>query len=542
MNSSWIQTLTGGTSRRSNPTGSLPASTTAPAGPGAPTASNNITAPQGWLVEFFSNPGGTLLRWGHTVLTWAQALWEQHPVLVVAVLALGVGIGLALRARRNQMRQQDTQRATWWQIVPPQRLPITGAMPVWRGLRAVLAHYRHGRLALEIHGNGAGSVIAGVWVPPRTPVTQVKAVVTNAWPGARLIRQPAPAWIPQASHPARTVRVVEVTPAEGPWAPLIDPPTPLRMPDSVRVVERPEDEPLGMVLRAIADAPFPVTVQLIVSRSRTQSRRSGPGGVARRGVLRGLDLLTPGATRPPKGATPAGPAIDPVVDARKKREQAKRAAGPHLTTTLRIIASTAWPNTRRDGRDVVDAVVAGFGSAVPGELHARRRRWRPDLSAEQRRPGHRFAATLPELTALWHLPVNSTAYGMTDAAAAERAAPHELTVTPPPPPRSAPPRPTKKPRSTKKQRPRKNPRPAPPSTAHQRNSSRARRADNSHMARSVDHREPDRGVVRRTPRSWKRWSRRRRDAFTGPVVRSVRLDLRDHTDHAAGPRRKDDDA
>ena len=103
--------------------------------------------------------------------------------------------------------------------------------------------------------------------------------------------------------------------------------------------------------------------------------------------------------------------------AARKARDAKRAAGPHLTTTLRVAVSvpTHRDQTGRAGRqarsarwDRVREIAGGFRLVCSATLLRRRRVRHADVQVAARMHGRTFAATLPELAALWHVPTGPT--------------------------------------------------------------------------------------------------------------------------------------
>lgn len=125
---------------------------------------------------------------------------------------------------------------------------------------------------------------------------------------------------------------------------------------------------------------------------------------------------------------------DPVVTAWRRAVAAKRAHGPHLRVTLRVIHCTGtehgqrqWRGQRGQHRRAVAGLAGGFDLAAPlttlrlhrvGDGWGTRGTRRTRMLIDQRRPArrrHRFAATITELAGLWHLPAEPTQYGMNDA-------------------------------------------------------------------------------------------------------------------------------
>jgi hypothetical protein len=257
--------------------------------------------------------------------------------------------------------------------------------------------------------------------------------------------------------------VAELAPPER-WAPLTDPAPPPRA--GTRAGGEAAEERLRAVLAALAErAPGEAACTQLVITTGTPWHNTirNPRGWCLRAatvlLTGGLAVLgellhifgspptrhsTRPGTAPPRRttATPATAGVDPAAAAAVKAREVKRASGPHLHATLRVAVHRHHTNPtnptlrRRDRRrraalaGRVAEIAAGYDLATP-TLRARSLR-RPEPVAI-RQPGSGFAATLPELAALWHLPAEPTAHHMAAPRARTHRPTHNINQIPHPP-------------------------------------------------------------------------------------------------------------
>jgi hypothetical protein len=425
-----------------------------------------------------SGPGAGLAGWVARASDWVV---DQWPVLVIAVgtvvFVVTVLAATAASARCSH-RMCDAERAVWLQVVPPPGPLAEGAaLAVWRVLAAALgrAPYRlvagPPSLSVELYGDHGG-VRAGIWVPPPINPAALAGALGRAWPGAAITADgTGPDWL---SHP---VTALGLSPTGGRWAPLIDPTTP-----AARAGAPAADagaEPLRAVLAALAArAPGEhAAVHLILNRHRPHTSfrdrirdrdttTGALGGVlavagsalgavagwalrcAGRALLGLLQCLLSGPTRPAHSGggrggragsgmiTGLGTGVDAGVDAVTDPEHAaavkarlvKRAHGPHLRATLRVVVAAGPIRGRArhaSTRRVLAAQIAAGYDVALTQSTALRGRWAWLAVADRvatRTPARTggFYATLPELATLWHLPVDPVRWGMPAAPATQR--------------------------------------------------------------------------------------------------------------------------
>ncbi|WP_345703428.1 hypothetical protein [Pseudonocardia eucalypti] len=355
---------------------------------------------------------------------WSASGWPLAALVSAAMVAGGLVV-----FARAMSRLRAAGDAVWLRITPPATMAAGGAAGLWRVLSGCLRHAPRGwpwaprpQLSVEWWADPSGLHV-GVWVPPKVRPQRVADAITRAWPGAQVQPTHPPMW---HRYPAR---LLELTPAAGPWAPL-NPAGSTATGTGLGVVDQSE-EPLRAVLGALAErAPGEqASVQLIVSHHRDRDRvTSGLAGGLRAvlpsllGTLAGalahlvvtvLDVFTSGTSTPTRNRTGSGAAggrcDDTSGDPVARAAVAKRAQGPHLRVTLRVAVSVPMPHDWRHDRACAVDIATGY-ELVTNEL---RLRWRRLWAAEYltlRTHGHTWIATLGELGALFHLPADPARY------------------------------------------------------------------------------------------------------------------------------------
>lgn len=384
--------------------------------------------PHGGVWEFVTHPGAHLAAWA----SWVGHLAREHgPALVAAVVL----VWLVWTVGAWWLRRWVAARAVWLDITAPAVLPAEGALRLWRSLCGLVwggrwsLPWRPRRIAVEFTATN-GVVRAGLWVPHTFDADEVAAMVEQAWPGARVSVGAGPVWT------SRRVRAVERFPHEGPWTPLVA--------ISARELTPPEDardDPLRFLVDTLHRGSTAVvaTVQLVVSRQRAGRHHSGWGS-----VLRAV-ATAPGAvidaiirdTRGGRRDTPRPVETDPVQDMRQRDRDRKRASGPHLRVTLRVSVATAtdsgsgrwaaWRTRRKRCTDLARKFDPITGADLLRSRRTRRPRWRVAARVHGRRT---FAATMPELAVLWHLPTQPGRYGMAEELARTGPAGRDLPRLP----------------------------------------------------------------------------------------------------------------
>lgn len=379
-----------------------------------------------------------------------QVLVEWQPW---SGLVLALGLLLVWRGGRAARNAEDAAvaGARWLEIVPPARMPIEGAEALPRTLVGVLSSARVGwvrpRLALEVFTDGQVARL-GVWVPGNLSPRAVAAAITRGLPGCRVNKTDPPLGVDDP----RRAGGRELRPDQGPWSVLVDP-APRR--GVLRSASETGEETLRSVLTTVTSSPVPACLQLVITTANSHRRvRGGPrewrswGRPALYWACRALmgallvliwlarELVTAftesnqsrtGAnSRSATGHIASGGAaparkVDPVLAARQREWEAKRAAGPLSHVTLRV-ATLAEARGHRPpaGSGLAREVAAGYALAMPRAQLIAAGAWRFERGVSDRRRGRGFYATLTEIGALWHLPAEPSRYNLPDAAARNR--------------------------------------------------------------------------------------------------------------------------
>jgi hypothetical protein len=429
------------------------------------------------LTDSGSEPGAGLVGWVARASDWVINQW---PVLVIAVgtvAFIATVLTATAAAARCSHRMRDAEQAVWLDVVPPPGPLADGAaLAVWRVLAGALARAPYRLIAgppllsAELYGDH-GEVRAGIWVPPPINPAALADALRRAWPGSAITQNgTGPDWL---THPVTALTLSPTGGRAGVWAPLIDPTTPATRAGTPAADAA--QEPLRAVLAALAarGRGEHAAVHLILNRHRPHTSfrdrfrdhdttTGALGGVlavagsalgavagwalrcAGRVLLGLLRCLLPGPTRPAhsggaRGAragsgmvTGLGTGVDAVTDpehaAAVKARLVKRAHGPHLRVTMRVVVAAGPIRGRArhaSTRRVLAARIAAGYDVTLTQPTALRGRWAWLAVADRvatRTPARTggFYATLPELATLWHLPADPVRWGMPAAPATQR--------------------------------------------------------------------------------------------------------------------------
>jgi hypothetical protein len=374
---------------------------------------------------------------------------QWWPLLLAGVLVV-LAVVLAVRAGYRRLWRREVRAGYWVRLTPPRVLDVAQAADVWRLLAGLARRARTGRhltrppLAFEVYGDGAGQLVAGLWLPRWVPLATVTAEAERAWPGVR-VEPTAPPLV--ADGDGWRVAGCRLAATGSDLVPLTDdPPTggrrPVRGPGT-------DGDPLRPVLAALARRDGPAVLQ-VLARPASGRRLAALGHAARYGVkarkrasvravdalsavLSGalrllLDLITDlvstgrsassSYTNRGGGAERHRPA-DPVA-ARAMREAAgKLADGPHLLATLRVaVARTDAGFAATAARSLADGFITASTALAPVRL----RRAAVKLADRWAGRGDWLLLSATELGVLAHLPADPARYGF-DTAALHRAHP-----------------------------------------------------------------------------------------------------------------------
>ena len=433
----------------------------------APPALPNIDPWSGvWAAWDAVKGAGELLL---SAVLWVLTVTQPWSGLALVVAAC---VWLIQRQRRAAALDQSAYTAHWLEITPPARMPAAAAEALARVLAATVAqqlpwHGLEPRLALEVIRTDDGPAVAGVWVPGvGIDLARVARAVSQAVPGARVSETAA--GITETMRQGGHLAGRELRPESGPWTVLAEPSARRGL---TRAIAGPDaEEPLRLVLEAVTGSASWAGLQVVITPG-AQRRRAGPldafggpGGVAT-GLARLLGWLLVSLAKltgvilreavklaveiiqtpmsPPSGSSsrstsstssrsssygggypgPGSPkwerqvrAEDHVASSRAREEAAKRDS-PHVHVTVRVAATQDSP----ERWSLPDEVASAYGLALPlGSLVPGRARRSFPRAWTRRERGRGFYATVSELAALWHLPVEPSRYRLPDAAARTR--------------------------------------------------------------------------------------------------------------------------
>lgn len=356
-----------------------------------------------------------------------------HSALLVTAVLLVMAAQYGLRTARMLIWRRAARRARWLEIVPPASATPAATVALWRLLATLLptpwpGWLRPPRLVWEVEARH-DRMRCGLWVPPGMSTTAVRRVTERAWPGAR-ITDTSPPQLPAGSPIAgRRLR-----PTRAEWLPLLETTAPMlgRRHESRSDIDRARAVFDGL---AAAGRTGGGLLQIVVVRAPrhrvaalrratvdpTRTRTGRPGlrllsvvaEMARRGVIAGLDLLTPGPTPRGDHRRPA----DPYATQLARAARDKYADAPHLLVQVSAVA--AGP-TRAAARAAAADITSGFGLLGP-YLHPRPlRQTRSRAGIRWAHPARMSLVSVTELAMLAGLPAEPTTFGMPAALARHR--------------------------------------------------------------------------------------------------------------------------
>jgi len=376
---------------------------------------------------------------------------EWWPLLLAGAL-LVLAVVLAVRAGYRRLWCREVRRGYWVRLTPPRVLDPAQAADVWRLLAGLARRARTGRhltrppLAFEVYGDGAGQLVAGLWLPRWVPLAAVTAEVDRAWPGVR-VEPTAPPLLGDGD--GWRVAGYRLAATGSDLVPLTDaPPTggrrPVRGPGG-------DGDPLRPVLAALARRDGPAVLQ-VLARPATGRRLATLGHAARYGVkarkragvravdalsavlsgaLRLLldlitDLVSTGRSSSSSYSNRSGHSgeqahrpTDPVAAWAMRQAADKLADGPHLLATLRVaVARSDAGFAATAARSLADGFITASTALAPVRL----RRAAVRLADRWAGRGDWLLLSTTELGVLAHLPADPARYGF-DTAALHRAHP-----------------------------------------------------------------------------------------------------------------------
>ncbi|MCE7007078.1 type IV secretion system DNA-binding domain-containing protein [Kibdelosporangium philippinense] len=380
-----------------------------------------------------AEPGGTARALLDEIGTWL-AHWAPATAATVAGVST-VGVVLRLLCRLVQHRRMTTG-ARVVSVLPPPSVELSGAITLWSNMVGLLRpwwwRYLGGQphLAFEYRFNHDGVSIS-MWVPGVVPPGMIERAIEAAWPGVRTTTEPATRpspCQPQAGQRMHTVGgYVRLARHEA---------LPIRTDFS--------SDPLRPLLGALVGlGRHEHAVVQVLARPATGHRTATARRAARHiragrscnAFVRLIDSVTATPPAPRPTPTRTTPTWDPqgVLEyaAQDRAIVAKQRNNP-FDTAIRYAVSTMTPDTatRSQRRHVLQtlrgrahAIAAATAGFSDYNFYRRRRLLRPSATLAHRRLWRGDLLSVPELSALAHLPVDQATPGLQRAGARAVAPP-----------------------------------------------------------------------------------------------------------------------
>ncbi|MBL7491180.1 ATP-binding protein [Frankia sp. AgB1.9] len=359
------------------------------------------------------------------ILHWAATLLTRHPLLTG--VALMAAVVMASEAQVLLRRHRHTRLATGARVVEvlvPPEVTAGGAGAFWGQMAGLLRPpldrliYGQPHLGWEIVAGQSGTAFR-LWVPGQVPPGLVERAVQAAWPGARTDTRPATPPLPEdALAVGGRLQVARR--------------------DVLPLRVDPEGDPVRALLAAAADLDtHEQAVVQILARPVTgrRLRRAARDAERQRGqhrptlLIAALDLLT---SRPrPSTGSGRRPGPTPPEEAAASRAIGVKQIGPRFAVTVLYTAATSHTPADQAARRAALRVLRGRAHALgsvfalyAGHNYLRRHRLpHPIPALAGRRLGRGALASVEELAALAHLPLDTAVPGLARAGAAAVAAP-----------------------------------------------------------------------------------------------------------------------
>ncbi|MPZ67748.1 MAG: type IV secretion system DNA-binding domain-containing protein [Pseudonocardiaceae bacterium] len=361
----------------------------------------------------------------HALLTHAERVLASYgPFLLPAVVGVAATLALVVSLVRQRRHAALVRGARTVTISLPPDVDPAGGKALWANLlgllrprwRRLLAGQPH--VAFEYAWTTAGLQLR-LWVPGNIPPDLVEAAVEAAWPGARATTGPAGPPLP---------KVVCSTGGR----------LRLARPDHYPLRHSHDADPLRALLGAAANVhdgesgcvqilARPVTGRRLAAAY--QSAAALRGGGSPRLVVRLLDLLTPGPSRP---ANSSAVLRDHPERAAEVTAILDKAGHPRWAVEVRYAVATTNATSQPDAAVAARLngrahQVASAFALYSGSNHFRRCRLRDVTRALAGRwLGRGFLLSVPELAALAHLPLDAAVPGLQRAGARPVAPPSQV--------------------------------------------------------------------------------------------------------------------
>ncbi|MBF8190578.1 TraM recognition domain-containing protein [Nonomuraea sp. K274] len=346
------------------------------------------------------------------VLDWLTAYYWQILALVIGVEMFGV----LLHAGAVQLRHRSLLRgARCVEILAPPVANLPGAEALWGNLIGLLRPswkrlvFGQPHLAFE-YSFGAGGVKIALWVPGSVPQHLVEHAIEAAWPSSRT-----------AIHKA-------------------DPPVPidgyatggqllLARAERLPIRHHHSGDPLRALLGAAVGMPGwqHACVQVLARPATGRRLISVWGGATARLVRALLDLLVPGPRHVGRPTGDRVARLEETAEAQAIRDKAhhsryevaiRYAVQADEPTPADLAAAKAVHEIRRNAiRGRAHALASAFALFSGHNRLERRRLFRPAERLAVRRMSRGYLLSVPELSAIAHLPLDAAVPGLQRAGA-----------------------------------------------------------------------------------------------------------------------------
>ncbi|GAA3624620.1 hypothetical protein GCM10022419_132770 [Nonomuraea rosea] len=346
------------------------------------------------------------------VLGWLTAYGRQ----IVAVLFAAEVLGVLLRACAARIRHHRLVRgARCVEILAPPMANMPGAEALWGNLIGLLRPawkrvlFGQPHLAFEFTF-GAGGVKISLWVPGSVPQHLVEHAIEAAWPSSRTAIGHANPPVPTGGYATGGQLV-------------------LARPERLPIRHHHGSDPLRSLLGAAVGMPGwqHACVQILARPATGRRLVSSCGGAAARLLRALLDLVAPGPRhlRQPAGDRVAR--LEETAEAQAIRDKAhhsryevtiRYAVQADVPTPADLTTAKAAHKIRQNAnRGRAHALASAFALFSGHNRLERRRLFLPATRLAPRRMNRGYLLSLPELSAIAHLPLDAAVPGLQRAGA-----------------------------------------------------------------------------------------------------------------------------
>lgn len=376
------------------------------------------------IGEYLRDPQGAV----HSVLDHAKK-WAMTwgPVVGPAVVLGLIGVAVTRWWWHRRCRRVLTADARLISVLPPPTADPEGAAALWANLVGLLRPAWRRRLTGQPHlaweyAFDRETVRIRLWVPGIIPPGMVERAIEAAWPGAHTRTSPAVPPLPVSKPDGHQVRIDagELRLARSEALPIrsLFPTDPVRALLGAPVGLAPHEQAVVQILAR------PVTGHR-VKKARRAARHVRAGHSARP-ISRLLDLITPGQHARSRNAAPVpdrpraleASAQDKVIVVKQRGAQYETRIRYGITTAVPDTASTSEQARAKDRlRGRGHAVASAFATFTEHNYYRRVRLRRPLPYLTERRLDRGDLLSVPELSALAHLPWDHAIPGLQRAGA-----------------------------------------------------------------------------------------------------------------------------